>query len=126
MLQSPANDIQRTRSPSQPSNSSNPLHIVEQAARKPVNALETTAGATSSMASRDNSPKNGVNRYQFEESPVVSARNSYIDNPAMDPQVRLEEYEWAELEAQFVKRMEAFKAVEGGIWEEWREWGEVS
>ncbi|KAL2038819.1 hypothetical protein N7G274_008577 [Stereocaulon virgatum] len=77
------------------------------------------------MASRDNSPKNGVDRYHFEESPVVSARNSYIDNPAMDPQVRLEEYEWAELEAQFMKRMEAFKAVEDGIWEEWREWGEI-
>ena len=77
------------------------------------------------MASRDNSPKSGVNRYQFEQSPVASARNSYVDNPAMDPQVRLEEYEWAQLEEQFEKRMEAFKAVEDGIWEEWREWGEV-
>lgn len=43
----------------------------------------------------------------------------------MDPQVRLEEYDWGELEEQFGKRMEAFKAVEEGIWEEWREWGEV-
>ena len=53
-------------------------------------------------------------------------RNSYVDNPAMDPQVRLEEYDWAELEEQFSKRMEAFKAVEQNIWQEWREWGEVS
>ena len=52
-------------------------------------------------------------------------RNSYVDNPAMDPQVRLEEYDWDELEEQFSKRMEAFKAVEQNIWQEWREWGEV-
>lgn len=39
--------------------------------------------------------------------------------------MRLEEYDWAELEGQFAKRMEAFKAVEDGIWEEWRAWGEV-
>ena len=43
----------------------------------------------------------------------------------MDPQVRLEEYDWEELEEQFSKRMEAFKAVEENIWQEWRDWGEV-
>ncbi len=43
----------------------------------------------------------------------------------MDPSVRLEEYDWADLESQFTKRMEAFRAVEEGIWEEWRGWGEV-
>ena len=43
----------------------------------------------------------------------------------MDPQVRLEEYDWEELEEQFTKRMEAFKAVEENIWQEWRDWGEV-
>ena len=124
MLQSPAN-IQRTPSPSQQIKPSNTSHIIDQVARKPANTLETLPGAASGMASHDNSPKNGVDRYQFEQSPVVSARNSYVDNPAMDPQVRLEEYEWAQLEEQFAKRMEAFKAVEDGIWEEWREWGEV-
>ena len=39
--------------------------------------------------------------------------------------MRLEEYDWPELESQFAARMAAFKAVEEGIWEEWREWGEV-
>ena len=43
----------------------------------------------------------------------------------MDPQVRLEEYDWEELEEQFARRMEAFKKAEEGIWMEWREWGEV-
>ena len=43
----------------------------------------------------------------------------------MDPSVRLEEYDWAELETQFAKRMEAFRTVEEGIWEEWRGWGEI-
>ena len=43
----------------------------------------------------------------------------------MDPQVRLEDYDWAELEEQFAKRMEAFRAVEDGIWEEWKGWGEL-
>ena len=84
-----------------------------------------------SLQQQDNnnsSPKNNNgNRYQFDhDSPCTSVRNSYVDNPAMDPQVRLEEYDWEELEAQFVKRMEAFKAVEENIWQEWREWGEVS
>jgi len=77
--------------------------------------------------SHNNSPING-NKYEFESTPTPSARNSFRNSfidPAMDPQVRLEEYDWPELEEQFVKRMEAFKAVEEGIWEEWREWGEV-
>ena len=74
----------------------------------------------------NNSPKNNGNRYQFDElSPTASVRNSYVDNPAMDPQVRLEGYDWEELEEQFAKRMEAFKAVEENIWQEWRDWGEV-
>ena len=76
------------------------------------------------MAAQDNGPKNG-NRYQFDQSPSASVRNSYVDNPAMDPQVRLEEYDWEELEQQFSKRMEAFKAAEENIWQEWRDWGEV-
>ncbi len=79
---------------------------------------------TANMSAQDNSSKNG-NRYQFDQSPSASVRNSYVDNPAMDPQVRLEEYDWEELEEQFTKRMEAFKAVEENIWQEWRDWGEV-
>ena len=43
----------------------------------------------------------------------------------MDPQVKLENYEWAELEDQFAKRMEAFRAEEDGIWDEWKAWGEI-
>ena len=39
--------------------------------------------------------------------------------------MRLEDYDWLDLEDQFAKRMEAFRAVEEGIWEEWRGWGEV-
>lgn len=77
--------------------------------------------------SRNTSPTN-INKYEFESTPTPSARNSFRNSfidPAMDPQVRLEEYDWPELESQFTARMEAFKAVEEGIWEEWREWGEV-
>ena len=96
--------------------------------RKPVNG----SGVDNMAAEQthNNSPKNNSgNRYQFNDdqlSPSASVRNSYVDNPAMDPQVRLEEYDWEELEEQFSKRMEAFKAVEQNIWQEWREWGEVS
>ena len=43
----------------------------------------------------------------------------------MDPQVKLEDYDWAELEDQFAKRMEAFRAEEDGIWAEWKGWGEI-
>ena len=43
----------------------------------------------------------------------------------MDPSVRLEVYEWAELETQFARRMEAMRVVEEGVWEEWRGWGEI-
>ncbi|KAM0804162.1 hypothetical protein BDR22DRAFT_944577 [Usnea florida] len=43
----------------------------------------------------------------------------------MDPSVRLEEYDWADLETQFANRMLAFKTVEEGIWDEWRGWGEI-
>ena len=82
--------------------------------------------AAQQQQDNNNSPKNNGNRYQFDElSPSASVRNSYVDNPAMDPQVRLEEYDWEELEEQFAKRMEAFKAVEENIWQEWRDWGEV-
>ena len=96
--------------------------------RKPVNV---NGSGVDNMAAEqtNNSPKNNNgNRYQFndDQSPSASVRNSYVDNPAMDPQVRLEEYDWEELEEQFSKRMEAFKAVEQNIWQEWREWGEVS
>ena len=48
-----------------------------------------------------------------------------MDDPALDPAVRLEEYEWQELEQQFERRMEAMRVVEEGIWEEWRGWGEI-
>ena len=84
------------------------------------------ANNMSAQQQDNNSPKNNGNRYQFDQSPSASVRNSYVDNPAMDPQVRLEEYDWEELEEQFAKRMEAFKAVEENIWQEWRDWGEVS
>ena len=116
MLHNPAN-IQRTQSPSLPIRSANTAEVV----RKPVGGGIDMAA---NMAAQDNTPKNG-NRYQFDQSPSTSVRNSYVDNPAMDPQVRLEEYDWEELEEQFSKRMEAFKAVEENIWQEWRDWGEV-
>lgn len=117
----------RTRSP----------HIINQAMapqplqRKPVEGnLSPTStlvnhAPTSTPVNHDPSNMliNGA-KYSFDESPTPSARSSYID-PAMDPQVRLEEYDWAELEEQFHKRMEAFKAVEEGIWEEWKGWGEL-
>lgn len=97
--------------------------------RKPVNGNSSGISIDNmAVEQTHNSPKNG-NRYQFTDdqlSPSASVRNSYVDNPAMDPQVRLEEYDWEELEEQFSKRMEAFKAVEQNIWQEWREWGEVS
>lgn len=113
---SPVN--QRTRSP----------HIINQAMapqplqRKPV---EDNLSPTSTLVNHDpsNMLLNGT-KYSFDDSPAPSAHSSYID-PAMDPQVRLEEYNWAELEEQFQKRMEAFKAVEQGIWEEWKGWGEL-
>ena len=60
----------------------------------------------------------------FDETPDVSARTSGIDLE-MDPQVKLENYEWSELEDQFAKRMEAFRAEEDGIWDEWKAWGEI-
>ena len=120
MLHNPAN-IQRIRSPSLPIRSANTAEVI----RKPVNG--GGSGIDMAAAEQTNSPKNNGNRYQFnDQSPSASVRNSYVDNPAMDPQVRLEEYDWEELEEQFSKRMEAFKAVEQNIWQEWREWGEVS
>ena len=100
--------------------------------RKPVEdrnlsptSLSTPTTHTNMNNTQDDSNLllNGA-RYNFESSPAPSSRSSYID-PAMDPQVRLEEYDWAELEEQFTKRMEAFKAVEEGIWEEWKGWGEL-
>jgi len=93
-----------------------PLH------RKPV---EEPLSSTSTLVNNDpsNIPLNGA-KYSFDDSHAPSARTSYID-PAMDPQVRLEEYDWSELEEQFSKRMDAFKAVEEGIWEEWKGWGEL-
>ena len=83
----------------------------------------TAAAITESYNSQFNG--NSDNKYSFE-SPIGSVRNSYVGDPAMDPQVKLEEYEWKGLEEQFAKRMEGFRAVEEGIWEEWRGWGEVS
>ena len=122
MLHNPTT-IQRTRSPSLPIRSANPAEV----ARKPING-NGVGVVDMAAAEQTNSPKNNNgNRYQFnDQSPSASVRNSYVDNPAMDPQVRLEEYDWEELEEQFSKRMEAFKAVEQNIWQEWREWGEVS
>lgn len=121
----------------QPTKRAHSPHIMDQALsvaplRKPVQQMEMASRSTPAVnvthsESRNNSPMGG-NKYEFESTPTPSARNSlrnsFID-PAMDPQVRLEEYDWPELEEQFTKRMEAFKAVEEGIWEEWREWGEV-
>lgn len=94
--------------------------------RKPVedrNPSPTSIANTNTSNNDTNMLLNG-SKYTFEDSPTPSARTSYID-PAMDPQVRLEDYDWAELEEQFGKRMEAFKAVEEGIWEEWKGWGEL-
>lgn len=119
MLHNPAN-IQRTQSPSLTIRSANTAEVV----RKPVGGSGGIDMASNMTAQDNNSPKNGI-RYQFDQSPSASVRNSYVDNPAMDPQVRLEEYDWEELEEQFSKRMEAFKAVEENIWQEWRDWGEV-
>lgn len=63
-------------------------------------------------------------KYSFDDSPGPSARSSYID-PAMDPQVRLEDYDWPDLEEQFIKRMEAFRRDEEAIWDEWKGWAEL-
>ena len=127
-----------------------PAHIMDQALsvaplRKPIKDNNPNNSSSSNLHPSDprsdastptiNAPNNGhngtpttANKYEFDTTPTPSARNSYrksyID-PAMDPSVRLEEYDWPELETQFAARMEAFKAVEEGIWEEWREWGEV-
>ena len=125
MLHNPAN-IQRTRSPSLTIRSANTTEVI----RKPVGGGIDNMAANNNISTQqhdnNNSPNNNGNRYQFDQSPSTSVRNSYVDNPAMDPQVRLEEYDWEELEEQFAKRMEAFKAVEENIWQEWRDWGEVS
>lgn len=92
--------------------------------RKPVDE-HNTLSPSSAITNNDPSSMmlNGA-KYSFDDSPNRSQRTSYID-PAMDPQVRLEEYDWAELEDQFTKRMEAFKAVEEGIMEDWKAWGEL-
>ncbi|KAG8530827.1 uncharacterized protein KY384_004184 [Bacidia gigantensis] len=77
---------------------------------------------------------NEENKYRFTDeddtTPNPSTRNTMnldpgVDSLEMDPQVKLENYDWAELEDQFSKRMEAFRAEEDGIWEEWKGWGEV-
>lgn len=107
-----------------------PHHIIHQAMapaplqRKPVDDQHTLS-PTSALTNHDPSSMmlNGA-KYSFDDSPNRSQRTSYID-PAMDPQVRLEEYDWAELEDQFTKRMEAFRAVEEGIMEDWKAWGEL-
>lgn len=39
--------------------------------------------------------------------------------------MRLESYDWPDLESQFARRMEAMRTVEEDIWEEWRSWGEI-
>ena len=93
--------------------------------------------------SASTSPSDDRKRYQFDapndddvatptQSGAAAAaaassrpQSVWMDDPAMDPAVRLEEYEWAELEAQFERRMEAMRAVEEGVWEEWRGWGEI-
>jgi len=98
-------------------------HIADQTlspaalSRKPVNADPGSAGGS-------NQKNTNGDIYMFENTPTPSARNSVMDLE-MDPQVKLEDYDWAELEEQFAKRMEAFKAEEEGIWEEWKAWGEV-
>ena len=101
----------------------------------PANNPSVTTSPQSDKAS-------GNNRYQFDNNGTAidlsdalspsggngtnSARQSaWIDDPALDPSVRLEEYEWAELSQQFERRMEAMRVVEEGIWEEWRGWGEI-
>ena len=111
--------ITRARSPSQdPTKRSNsPHHIASQAlapsvSRKPVD-------------SNNHHGNKNENMYKFDDvSPAPSARSSAIDLE-MDPQVKLENYEWSELEDQFAKRMEAFRAEEDGIWDEWKGWGEI-
>ena len=107
---------QRTHSP----------HIVDQAvSRKPITASKNGSG-DSTHSTPTNASASDFNRYQFEHSPThTPTRMSYAGDLEMDPSVRLEEYDWAELESQFSKRMEAFKTVEEGIWEEWRGWGEI-
>jgi len=115
---------QRSRSP----------HIIDQAMappplqRKPVEDRNPSPTSLLSPSANNNQDPSTMllngSEYNFDESPNPSVRNSYID-PAMDPSVRLEEYDWAELEEQFTRRMEDFKAVEDGIWEEWKGWGEL-
>lgn len=98
-------------------------HIIDQAvSRKPVK----NGSGDSTHSTPTNASASDFNRYQFEHSPThTPTRLSYSGDLEMDPSVRLEEYDWAELETQFTKRMEAFKTVEEGIWEEWRGWGEI-
>lgn len=102
-------------------------HIADQAvSRKPITASSKNGSADTTTSSS----AGDFNRYQFEHSPThapssLASRMSYTGDLEMDPSVRLEEYDWAELETQFAKRMEAFKAVEEGIWDEWRGWGEI-
>ncbi|CAF9943632.1 MAG: hypothetical protein ALECFALPRED_000810 [Alectoria fallacina] len=107
---------QRTHSP----------HIIDQAvSRKPL-TVSKNGSADSSHSTPTPASASDFNRYQFEHSPThTPTRMSDTGDLEMDPSVRLEEYDWAELETQFGKRMEAFKTVEEGIWEEWRGWGEI-
>ena len=110
---------QRTHSP----------HVIDQAvSRKPVTAGSKPGSGDSTHRAPTPASASDFSRYQFEHSPTrapPTRTSSYAGALEMDPSVRLEEYDWADLETQFAKRMEAFRTVEEGIWEEWRGWGEV-
>ena len=121
---------QRARSPSSdPNKRPESPHIAHQAlspssavSRKP---LDTSA--YNAQGGRDRNNSNESAKFQFDDvTPSPSAHASMMPTELeLDPQVKLEDYDWAGLEDQFEKRMQAFKAEEDGIWEEWRGWNEI-
>lgn len=94
-------------------------HIIDQAlARKPLTATTTNKPTTPPSISTSTSASDFA-RYNFDPSPTspsfpasISTSASHSNSLEMDPSVRLEPYDWDALEAQFAKRMEAFKSVE--------------
>ncbi|KAL9130064.1 MAG: hypothetical protein Q9217_001668 [Psora testacea] len=79
----------------------------------------------SSRQQQNHSDDNSTQKYNFHQTPSPSTQNSTMDLLEMDPQVKLEDYDWDGLEDQFAKRMEAFRAEEDEIWQEWQGWGEI-
>ncbi|KAL9103289.1 MAG: hypothetical protein Q9163_001667 [Psora crenata] len=123
--------VVRTRSPSDapPKRAQSPI-VANQALNPAVSrkAVESRgrkdSGDKMNKSSSSSNNGNSEQKYQFDQTPDPSAHNSAMELQ-IDPQVKLDDYDWAELEEQFTKRMEAFRAEEDGIWEEWKGWGEI-